>query len=267
MRFPKQNELKNDWQREWAWGDDFRHHFNNNRKKASVFGYFLRFNKIIENVQKLLPTLQGKTILDMGAAHCNFALTLAEMGYKVTAIDIQQDFLDYAKLKHQNGDIEYVKASFMDYCGRPNFYDCVICGEIIEHVAMPKELLSNANKNLKTGGYLVLSTPNGNEFGSTYKTYSQIDDISKYIPKQFHWVGHTFLYTQEELTKLGQECGFETVSSETINCQAVSQLKALRYILPLKILYFLETKLKYRKKEGKDTTNNIVHCYKKTKNL
>jgi 2-polyprenyl-3-methyl-5-hydroxy-6-metoxy-1,4-benzoquinol methylase len=39
-------------------------------------------------------------------------------------------------------------------------FDCIHCGEVIEHVFAPDQLLRNIHRLLKPGGYAVLSTPN-----------------------------------------------------------------------------------------------------------
>jgi 2-polyprenyl-3-methyl-5-hydroxy-6-metoxy-1,4-benzoquinol methylase len=208
MRFPAREEVKDEWQLKWGWLDDQKCFFNPRRKKSSVFSYFLRFNGLMDLIHRNVPV--GGRILEFGPAQCNFSLLLAEEGYKVTAVDLQQGFLDYARLKYEKGDLELVQGNFMDF-SRPQEYDAVLCGEIIEHVAFPKDLMLSAAKNLKVGGILLLSTPNGAEEGSALPTFSEVEDITRFMPKQFHWGDHLFLYTREELRKLGGRVRFNDI--------------------------------------------------------
>ncbi len=45
-----------------------------------------------------------------------------------------------------------------------NFFDCVVCGEIIEHIFDTDHLLNELKRVLKPGGKLILSTPNLSSF-------------------------------------------------------------------------------------------------------
>src|ERR1700674_5506413 len=51
-------------------------------------------------------------ILDVGCAQGTLALLLAEKGHRVCAMDIRQQFLDYAKTRYEKGDITFI-------CGNP----------------------------------------------------------------------------------------------------------------------------------------------------
>ncbi len=260
MRFPSKSEIRTEWQIQYPWGDDKRHHFNKRRKKSNIYGYVKRFNTMIDLIQKHVP--KGARILDLGSAQCNYALTLAELGYKVTAVDINEEFLEYAKMKYEFGEIEFVALSFMDF-KRKDSFDCVLCGEIIEHLAYPKDLLTLANYNLREKGFLFLSTPDGNEFGSTLQTFSQIECFDVFEGKQFHWGDHTFLFTEKELRSLGCESGFKTIYSKGIISQYSTQIKAIRYLLPFKLLEMIDDLTSTWKKSGKSCTANLIHGYQK----
>jgi len=137
-------------------------------------------------------------------------------------------------------------------------FDCAILGEIIEHVAKPKELLASAARNLKPGGILLVTTPNGDHYGNQLPTYSQVTDFDALMPKQFHWLEHLFLYTEGELSGLLRESGFEVVSTTKFNSAYAHQLKAIRYLLPLRALQWLEKSTRHWKIRGKDSTNGLI---------
>jgi 2-polyprenyl-3-methyl-5-hydroxy-6-metoxy-1,4-benzoquinol methylase len=138
----------------------------------------------------------------------------------------------------------------MDYQDK-ELFDSVLMGEIIEHVAFPQNLLKVAHRNLKTGGVLILTTPNGNEYAQGLQTYSQVTDIEALIPKQFHWGDHLFLFTEEELRKLLDEAGFEVLEVVRLNSSYFTQIKGVRYILPLAALKWIEKKTRNWKKMAK----------------
>lgn len=259
MRRVSESELVSDFERETPWGDDERHYYHPKKKKASVFSYFIRLEAVIELVKKYAT---GPRILDVACAQGNFALLLAEDGFHVTALDLSEDFLNYAKKKFTHGKIEFIHENIMDYTASEPF-NTVICGEIIEHVAYPKDLLAAVGRNLRVGGHLVLTTPNGNEWGSPLKTYSEIDDVSALIPRQFHFGDHLFLYLEEELRALLAETGFQVVEVVKFNSSYLSQIKGIRYLVPHGLLRWLERQTRHWKKGGKDSTNGLIVVAKK----
>ena len=254
MRRVLESEIENDFEKNYAWRDDQRHHFNPNRKKGSVLGYLLRFETAIACIKRYSP---GKKIGDFASAHCNFSLALAEDGFDVTAVDIKPEFLNYAKKKYTHGNFKTVTANIIEYRS-PEKFDCILLGEIIEHVAFPDQLLKSAAQNLKPGGTVVITTPNGNEFGQPLPTYKQVTNLSELIPRQFHWGDHLFLYTEEELKELLKDQGFEPIECIKLNSSYVSQIKAIRYILPIRFLKWLDGKTRYWKKGDKESTNTLI---------
>ena len=262
MKRVPEAEISNEFERQYAWGDDERHYYNPNRRKASVMGYFLRLNTVLEMVRAYAPAGRKSRIADMASAQGNFGLLLAEEGYDVTAVDIKEEFLAYAKKKYTAGKFACVQANLMEFRSSEPF-DCVIMGEVIEHVAYPDQLLKAAWDNLKPGGVLVLSTPNGDEYGQPLPTFSQVGDLSALIPRQFHWGDHLFLYTEEELRGLLQRQGFKVEKVQKINSCYVSQIKGARYLLPGALLHWLENQSRSWKKRGKDSTCNMVAVARK----
>jgi 2-polyprenyl-3-methyl-5-hydroxy-6-metoxy-1,4-benzoquinol methylase len=254
MRKVTESEIDNEFEREFGWGDDERYLFNPNRRKASVMGYMIRFEEVLKLVERFAP---GKRVADLACAQGNFGLALAERGFDVTAVDLKSEFLNYAKKKHTHGSFTTVQANLMEYRD-PQGFDCILVGEIIEHVAFPRQLLQSVKANLKPGGIVVLTTPNGGEFASGLPTFSEVKNIEELIPRQFHWGDHLFLYTEAELRGLFRETGLEVVFAEKYNSSFVTQLKGVRYILPLPLLRWMERKTRGLKKGGKDSTNLII---------
>lgn len=255
MRRVKNSEIETDFEREFAWGDDERHLYNRNKKKAAVMGFHLRLKTVIDMVKSYLHT--GARVADIASAQGNFGLLLAEAGFDVTAVDLNEDFLRYARKKYTHGKFTTLQANLMEFRSTEPF-DGVIMGEIIEHVAFPKDLLQTARANLKSGGMLFLTTPNGDEFGQPLPTYRQVTNIEELIPRQFHWGDHLFLYTEDELRELLEEAGFELLQCLKLNSSYVSQLKGIRYLMPHAMLRWLERKTRNWKIQDKDSTNCLV---------
>src|SRR3989344_2680050 len=110
----------------------------------------------------MLPFLnKNSNFLDVGCSDCTF---LHELSHKkltnnLFGIDGSEFQLKKAKIKNpsfhlKKGDLEE------QWPFSENSFDFIYGAEIIEHVHSPDFFLSESNRILKKGGYIVLSTPN-----------------------------------------------------------------------------------------------------------
>lgn len=91
-------------------------------------------------------------------------------------------------------------------------FDCIIMGEVLEHLWDPMSALLEARRVLKENGTLVVTTPNA---------YSLNRMISYTIHKRITLgqPDHKTLFTPEALFKLMRKCGFEPFRFETCKFQ------------------------------------------------
>lgn len=108
-----------------------------------------RLQKIIEKIKELKP----KNILDIG---CGNGLLLKELIKTHKAHYYGVDVYSNSKTpyRYKRADITK-KLPFQNAS-----FDCVILGEVIEHVPDPDFVLTEIHRVLKRGGYLIVSTPN-----------------------------------------------------------------------------------------------------------
>lgn len=259
MRRVPESEIADEFERSICWGDDERHLYYPDRRKAAVFGHFLRIEEVLRLVDLHSP---GKRVADLACAQGNFALLLAEKGYDVTAVDLHPTFLRYAQKKYETGKCRFIQSNIMEFRD-PDGFDCILLGEVIEHVAHPERLLLQAVKNLKPGGVLILTTPNGAEFSSGLPTFKEVTDLEALIPRQFHYGDHLFLYTVEELHELFSRVGLTPLYTEKYHSAYVSQIKGIRYLMPLRLLQWMERKTRHWKIKNKDSAGLLILAAKK----
>jgi SAM-dependent methyltransferase len=101
----------------------------------------------------------GNTVLDVGAGAGAFSQRLADLGYSVTALDVDPEKWIPKEIPFQVLNIDKGIAESVN-----NSYDSVCCLEVIEHVENPWNLLREIYSVTKPGGYLLLSTPNITSF-------------------------------------------------------------------------------------------------------
>ena len=122
--------------------------------KQAEYTAHLRIAKLIINA---LRKKQAK-ILDLGCGPGHSSLLLFEKGYQVTGIDISPDLIKQAK------KFPFHKLICQDL-EKPlkvpkNHFDAAVMTGVMEYLDHPLKAFKQANKALKTGGYLALTIPN-----------------------------------------------------------------------------------------------------------
>lgn len=242
MRLPAIEECENDFQRQYGHGDDVRQFFHPRPRKPGPFSYHLRMHQVLSAFRDFLPT--PAEVADVACAAGNFALRLAESGYKVTGVDLLDDFLRYAKKKKTDGSIDFVQGNLMEY-RHPRPLDGLLMGEVIEHVAWPEKLIASAHANLRAGGIFVVTTPNGEYGGNDLPTFKDVagGDRKKFEAVQFDPSRHLFLYTPGELRALLEAGGFEVLRLEVFNSHYLTKSGFVRYFFTVEALKKLDRKL------------------------
>ena len=104
--------------------------------------------------------IKGGRILDIGCADGNLSLIAKEVlrAKEVYGLDVTTECLQEASKKGVRTfkvDVNRDRFPF-----EVDSFDVIIASEILEHCILPENLLREAYRVLKTGGYLILSTPN-----------------------------------------------------------------------------------------------------------
>jgi len=96
----------------------------------------------------------AEDILEVGCNSGDSAEWLAEMGYNVLAIDLPKVIKNIETknlASYVAQDIQEFREDFV------NEFDCVIMGEVIQHLEHPKNAIRNIYEYLRDGGTLLIS--------------------------------------------------------------------------------------------------------------
>ena len=207
---------------------------------------FNMYHSQLKRLKKFAPSKPCR-ILDVGCAQATLAMQLAQAGHKVTAMDLRQDFLDYAQLRWTHGDINFVCGNVLDIDANalPEKYDLIFANQIIEHLVYPLEMIEALKKLLAPQGRLVITTPNGKYIKNTLPTFTALGDPKQWEEKQFtaDGDGHFFAYLDTELEDIFQQAGLQFIHSENYESPWISGHMKFRYLhsaLPFSILNGLD---------------------------
>jgi ubiquinone/menaquinone biosynthesis C-methylase UbiE len=115
-------------------------------------------------VARLLPNLNGASVLEIGCGRGDFSLWLAKKYplATITGIDFSDAAVDVALAKLSRHDIKlrFLVDDAESLNFSPAVFDHVISCECLEHVPHPEEMVREIARVLKPGGKFILTTEN-----------------------------------------------------------------------------------------------------------
>ncbi len=186
-----------------------------------------RENQALEYIRNTIES--GAKILDVGCGDGQFLNALES---RTDDSNIDYYGVDYSKYKIEKASKLYHKKHFK-FCnletGIPHkdaMFDVVYSGEVIEHIYNPDFMLEECNRVMKTGGILIITTPNLQTwynrilflFGvqpifyeTSVKSAKNGAGILRKLKQQEVPVGHIRLFNKTALKDIVEREGFEII--------------------------------------------------------
>ena len=181
-RYKSRNQTKRKWI-EWQ-------KYNSSRIEAALKAYGAEalvrpFNLArIETITAMVrPLGKGLQILDVGGGDGLIGEHLWKMENNIATIDLPT----VSEQSHKREFLSAVTGDAEELPFKPTSFDVVLASEIVEHLWDPNSFLDDAYKILKTGGHLIVSTPDGVE-GLRYdshKHYYTVEILEKLLAQKF----------------------------------------------------------------------------------
>lgn len=147
----------------------------------------------------------GQTILDVGCATGYLGLAIKKKGNRVYGIEISEKAAKKAKEVLDDvivGNIEEINIPYPT-----EYFDIIICSDILEHLIAPEQVLVKLIKYLKPNGVLLVVVPNVAHYSLRWML---LRGKWKYTRTGSMDYGHIRFFTKKSMTKLLECSGYKT---------------------------------------------------------
>lgn len=158
-----------------------------------------RYEQILDQFEHLKKT---KNLLDVGTGSAFFAEIAIKKGWYVYGTELTDETIQAAQKK----GINMSKGQLEDVEFDSDFFDLVICIEVIEHISYPVPFVKEIQRVLRKGGAAYVSTPNFDSY-LRRKLKGQYDVIG--------YPNHLSYFTAKTLKSIFAKNGFNKKSLVT----------------------------------------------------
>lgn len=175
------------------------------------------FAKRAEYIFSAIERLRPQKILDAGCGRGFYvkALSFYDFPKEIHGIDINSEYIKKAeKLALSDKRIKIAEGSIYKLPYKDNFFDVVICSEILEHLTDEKKALQEIRRVLKPGGSLIATVPHHNfPFLWDPLNWILMRLFNTHVNKNIWWLAgiwadHEQLYTEKQLREIVSAQGF-----------------------------------------------------------
>jgi len=120
-----------------------------------------RYSECRKLLTEKLGNLKEKKLADFGCGDGVLTSYLAEKEAKCYGIDLSPEAIGFAQKKHLEirSMASFQVGSCTDTNYEDDFFDGIICSDVIEHLEEPRKLLIEIRRVLKPKGFAIISTP------------------------------------------------------------------------------------------------------------
>ncbi|MCJ7662698.1 MAG: class I SAM-dependent methyltransferase [Desulfobacterales bacterium] len=200
------------------------------RDKQTIGYYFSVRNDLI----KFIPPY-AKKILDVGCAGGMTGKALRDKGFKeIVGIEVNEEVALRGKSYYDTlivGDVEKIKLPF-----ERGHFDCILYGDVLEHLVDPWKVLKEHNALLKMEGIIICSIPNIRHYQIIEKLI--FNGTWEYTEYGILDRTHLRFFTLDSIRRMLRETGFE-IKDLIKRPSGAKWLKVLNRLLKNQIIDFL----------------------------
>lgn len=204
-----------------------RYHLKNERYSKIIARNNFTYWYILKTLhQPLLKKLKSFSVLDVGCGVGTLAIYLAQICKSVVGIDVSEraiNIADQAKLSTGSKNVTFNQTKLKQFSRK---FDLILCTEVVEHVPNPNQFIKLITANLRSKGWLLLTTPNRDNWLTHLGYYRQFDSE----------VGHLRRYSVAEISSLLTAHGFTLQQVKTVEGPIRSLLFTSKLGILIKII-------------------------------
>jgi ubiquinone/menaquinone biosynthesis C-methylase UbiE len=189
--------------------------------KTEIDPVFAERAKIILN-----EAIKGKParVLDAGCGRGYYIHILSGFDFikVLEGIDLNARYLSIIKKSNLPKKVKVQKASLFSLSFKDNYFDFVVCSEVLEHVRDDVKALKELHRVLKPNGKLVITVPHS-DFPLFWDpvNFLLMHLFNTHVNKNMWWAAgiwadHERLYSENELYKKVSTSGFKVIKTERL---------------------------------------------------
>lgn len=136
-----------------------------------------------------LPYIKQNKVLEFGSGSGYGSYLISSGCQHITAVDISNDAIEYAKNKYKRDNLEFLKINNIESEPLPfedNKFDTVISFQVMEHIKQADKYLSEIRRVLKKNGTLIIATPDRTSRLFPGQKPWNIYHVTEYSPESFY---------------------------------------------------------------------------------
>jgi ubiquinone biosynthesis O-methyltransferase len=169
-------------------------------------------------ILETITLVAGTTILDIGcgAGITSYLIAKKLPMAKVLGVDLNPDAIKIAEAAFKLPNLSFQNVAAEKLAFEKKTFDCILFLEIIEHIENPGLILDTCHKLLKTGGTLIVSTPNALGYELLVRNLRSINRIITKVNSEAKFSGtqtdHILMWDFQTLYRLLTRKGFQYVA-------------------------------------------------------
>lgn len=179
--------------------------------KENFFQRTWHTNKLREVLGEIKNLDSFRNILDVGCASGWFLSEISKKYPKASyyGIDIYDKGIGFAKKKYPKFEFRVADAHKIPY--KNNFFDLIVCTEVLEHVDDPRAVLLEIKRVLRRGGMALIELDSGSWL------FSVIWFLWRKGKGNVWNEAHVHSFNTKKLERMSLDCGFKILKKKRFN--------------------------------------------------
>lgn len=172
------------------------------------------FSEARTDLISLVPPRPENRVLEIGSGKGGTLMSLKNMkrAQEVVGVELMEIEDSYQQAPEIDkmiiGDIEAMEIPYPE-----DYFDVILCGDVLEHLNDPWSVLKHLKQLLKPGGKVIMSLPNIREFNAMVKIFLRGDFT--YTDSGTFDETHLRFFCKRNMKELVERSGLELVSMHT----------------------------------------------------